>query len=335
MTIEDGTRFMVMAPVVRGRKGEYGKLLEQLRARGLRPRSGGRRAAAAGREDRARQEVQARHLGGGRPAGDEEGPAAPALGVDRGRRAAGRRGGRDRHPRLGQSRRDEETVRVRSDQGRRRAARESPSAQVFSEQLRLPQLRHLDPRAGAADLLLQLSPWCLRALPRARLSAGGRSRPGRPRPDSVACRRGRCSRGRTAHSRYWRAAGRSRSPGLRCRRRYAMAGAEATRDRKIFLYGTGSSATRSTTRTFGRRRSYSVRFEGIVNQPRAPLRGYRLRRGARTGRGLYGRAALPRLRRRPAAAGEPRRSSSAGSASERVHRALGARRASPGSASWS
>ncbi len=34
MTLEDGAKFMVMAPVVRGRKGEYGKLLEQLRLEG-------------------------------------------------------------------------------------------------------------------------------------------------------------------------------------------------------------------------------------------------------------------------------------------------------------
>src|SRR4051795_8468212 len=34
MTIEEGRRFMVMAPVVRGRKGEYGKLLEQMRLEG-------------------------------------------------------------------------------------------------------------------------------------------------------------------------------------------------------------------------------------------------------------------------------------------------------------
>jgi excinuclease ABC subunit A len=34
MTIEDGKKFMVMAPVVRGRKGEYGKLLEQMRLEG-------------------------------------------------------------------------------------------------------------------------------------------------------------------------------------------------------------------------------------------------------------------------------------------------------------
>jgi excinuclease ABC subunit A len=34
MTMEEGTRFMVMAPVVRGRKGEYGKLFEQFRLEG-------------------------------------------------------------------------------------------------------------------------------------------------------------------------------------------------------------------------------------------------------------------------------------------------------------
>ncbi|HET8672216.1 MAG TPA: excinuclease ABC subunit UvrA, partial [Thermoleophilaceae bacterium] len=34
MTFDEGTRFMVLAPVVRGRKGEYGKLFEELRAEG-------------------------------------------------------------------------------------------------------------------------------------------------------------------------------------------------------------------------------------------------------------------------------------------------------------
>jgi excinuclease ABC subunit A len=34
MTLEEGVKFMVMAPVVRGRKGEYGKLLAQLRLEG-------------------------------------------------------------------------------------------------------------------------------------------------------------------------------------------------------------------------------------------------------------------------------------------------------------
>src|SRR5687767_9197453 len=35
MTLPEGTRFMVLAPVVRGRKGEYGKLLDELRAEGF------------------------------------------------------------------------------------------------------------------------------------------------------------------------------------------------------------------------------------------------------------------------------------------------------------
>ncbi len=34
MELADGTRFMVLAPIVRGRKGEYGKLLEELRGDG-------------------------------------------------------------------------------------------------------------------------------------------------------------------------------------------------------------------------------------------------------------------------------------------------------------
>src|ERR687893_1091012 len=34
MELEEGTRFMVLAPIVRGRKGEYGKLLEELRGEG-------------------------------------------------------------------------------------------------------------------------------------------------------------------------------------------------------------------------------------------------------------------------------------------------------------
>jgi excinuclease ABC subunit A len=34
MTLAEGTRFMVLAPVVRGRKGEYGKLFEELRSEG-------------------------------------------------------------------------------------------------------------------------------------------------------------------------------------------------------------------------------------------------------------------------------------------------------------
>ena len=95
LTLEEGTRFMVLAPVVRGRKGEYGRMLEEMRAQGYARARGRRRAAPARRGDRARQEVQARHLDRGRPAGDEGGgPQAPRR-VDRGGVAA-RRGASSR-----------------------------------------------------------------------------------------------------------------------------------------------------------------------------------------------------------------------------------------------
>src|SRR5436305_15079512 len=35
MELEEGSRFMVLAPIVRGRKGEYGKQLEELRGEGF------------------------------------------------------------------------------------------------------------------------------------------------------------------------------------------------------------------------------------------------------------------------------------------------------------
>ena len=72
MELDEGTKFMVLAPIVRGRKGEYGEAVRAAARRRLRAREGRRRDAPArrGRADRARQEVQARHLGRGRPPGD-------------------------------------------------------------------------------------------------------------------------------------------------------------------------------------------------------------------------------------------------------------------------
>ena len=99
MTLDEGTRFMVMAPVVRGRKGEFEKLFEQFRLEGYSRVRVDNELRRLGRGDQARQEVQPRHLGGRRPLGDEGRPAPPALGVDRGGGGARRRGRRDRHPR--------------------------------------------------------------------------------------------------------------------------------------------------------------------------------------------------------------------------------------------
>ena len=68
--------------------------------RGLRPRQGRRRAAPPRRGDRARQEVQARHRGRRRPAGDEGRAPQAARRLDRDGGGARRRPGRDRARRL-------------------------------------------------------------------------------------------------------------------------------------------------------------------------------------------------------------------------------------------
>ena len=68
MTLDEGTRFMVMAPVVRGPQGRVQGPARGAARRGLHARQDRRRAAPARGRDRARQEVQARHRGGRRPA---------------------------------------------------------------------------------------------------------------------------------------------------------------------------------------------------------------------------------------------------------------------------
>ena len=237
---------MVMAPVVRGRKGEYGKLLEQMRLEGY------SRAQIDGELRRLDEEIvlDKKYKHDISIVVDrlvmKSGSAAAALGVGRGRGGAGRRADRGRDPRRGR--------------GTRRGSRES----ALLRAVRLPQLRHLDPRAGAADLLLQLAARRLRALPRARLPAGDRPGAGRPRPDPLA-REGALQPWRRGHSRYWK--------------RLIDAVAEANgvdadvpwqelsdSDREIFLDGTGSERHQVTySNRFGRQRSYTVRFEGIVN----------------------------------------------------------------------
>ena len=131
---------------------------------GLRAGDDRRRATPPRRGDRPRQEVQARHLDRGRPAGDEGGHSQAPLGVDRGGRAARRRPHRDPGPR------------DRRGAGLLRA-------------LRVPQLRCLDAGDRASDLLVQLAARRLRALPRPRLPARDRPRADRPRPDPLDLRR--------------------------------------------------------------------------------------------------------------------------------------------------
>ena len=78
-------------------------------------------------------------------------------------------------------------------------------------------------------------------------------------------------------------------------------------EKEVFLYGTGSERHQvSYTNRFGRRRSYKVRFEGIVNNLERRYEETDSETQPRADRELHGRAALPRLQRRPPAPGEPR-----------------------------
>ncbi len=144
-----------------------------------------------------------------------------------------------------------------------RRRRRRAEADALLGEVRLPQLRHLDPRAGAADLLLQLAPRRLRPLPRARLSARDRPRARRPRPDPLAGRGGAAALAARPLA-LLEAGRRGGRGGQRDRRRHALAGAHRRRARSL-PHGTGEERHKVSYRNrFGRRRSYAVRFEGIL-----------------------------------------------------------------------
>ena len=108
LALPEGTRFLVLAPLVRGRKGEHRDVLEQIRAEGFTRVAVDGTDLRARRGAAARQEVQPHHRGGRRPARDERRPAPapqrqPRDGDAHGRRPRADRGGAAR--RLGAARR--------------------------------------------------------------------------------------------------------------------------------------------------------------------------------------------------------------------------------------
>ena len=162
---------MVMAPVVRGRKGEYKKDLEKLARQGFVRARDRRRAALARRRDRARQAAQPHHRSGGGPAAGEAGDREAPGSLHRNRHQAGRRAGADRGGE------------------RRRAA-------VLAE-AGLHGMRHQHSAAGAALVFVQQPLRRLRGVPRAGQQVGVRSGQGDRGPFQAAARR-RAGAGRPA-----------------------------------------------------------------------------------------------------------------------------------------
>jgi excinuclease ABC subunit A len=255
MTLDAGRRFIVMAPVVRGRKGEYGKLLEQMRLEGY------TRAKVDGELRRLDEEITL----------DKKYKHDISIVVDRlvmkpdlRRRlsesveaAAG----------LGAGLVEVELLPASDPDTPGREAEEvsgSDSVMLFSEKFAClncgTTLPELEPRIfsfnsphGACE----------------RCHGLGFQRVIDPElvvPDpTLSLSEGALQPWRLGHARYWKrvveaVAG---SNGIDIEKPWAEL-SEA--EHEIFLYGTGSERHKVTYKNrFGRRRSYAVRFEGIVN----------------------------------------------------------------------
>ena len=174
MELPEGTRFMVLAPIVRGRKGEYGKQLEELRGRGLQRAS--RSTASCGALD---EEIVL----------DKKYKHDIAVVVDRLVMKP------DLRKRLADSIETavalaDGLVEIELVRPRRRRTALAGKTLTFSEKFACPVHGPEPGRARAADLLVQLAARRLPALHRAGLADGDRPGAGRARPDAVD-RRGR------------------------------------------------------------------------------------------------------------------------------------------------
>ena len=225
MALPEGTRLYLLAPVVRGRKGEYRRELAEWQKAGFtRVRIDGAVLRDRGRAG-ARQEIQARHRGRGRPAGGAAGDRDAAGGQLRDGAEAGRRAGfLDRailspsarelgrgSRRAHRLRRSRQPLSLRSPlKGRgirhasearaafvvpseargsgraRRARRQRPAGpHRLLREIRLPGLRLHHRRDRAAPVLVQRPAGRLPGLRRARREAAVRCRAGRPQRGAV------------------------------------------------------------------------------------------------------------------------------------------------------
>ena len=276
LALPEGTRFTVNAPIVRDRKGEFRDVLEELRADGF------TRVKVDGEVRLLEEEIVL----------DKKFKHEIEVVVDRLVLKP------DLRQRLTQS---VETAAALAD-GLVAVDVVDGEPMLFSREVRLPRARRLAARAAAADLLLQLAARRLPALHRARLAARDRPRP--DRSGHVACR---SATARSSPGRSGTAASTTRSS-----RRSATATRSTptrawrdltTEQQDLFLHGTkGDKLYVQYRNRMGRRRSYTMAFEGIVSSLAAPLQGDRLGAAARADRGVHELPAVRHLQRRAAQA---------------------------------
>ena len=187
LALPEGTRIYLLAPVARGRKGEFKKELAELQTQGLPARQGRRHLLRDRRRAQARQEVQARHRRGGGPPGRARRHRHAARGQLRDRARAFRRRHRRRRARR-------QAAARQRDQGRQQIEERDARAHHLLVALCLPgvRLHHRGDRAAA--VLVQRARRRLPHLRRARHRAALRARPRRarrraePQPRAPSCR---------------------------------------------------------------------------------------------------------------------------------------------------
>ena len=283
----EGTRFQVLAPVVRGRKGEYAELFRELQTKGYsRVRVDGVVHPLTEPPTLKKQEKHTIEVVVDRLAVKAVGQAAPhRLGRDRA--GAGRRAG---HPRV------------------RRPARGRPAPRAAVLRApRLPLRRPVVRGARAAVVLVQLPVRRLPGVHRARHPDGGRPGAGRPRPRPDRWPRARSRRGRPG-----RPASTSRRllvalvRGGRVPDGHALGAAAGAGAGRRSCTGTTTRSTSATRNRYGRERSYYTRFEGVV--PFVQRRHAEAESDASRERfeGYMREVPCPGLQGRPAEAGVPR-----------------------------
>ena len=283
--------------------------------RRLRAREDRRSRAHARGVDRARQALQARHLGGGRPARDAPRRAQAARRLDRDRGGpCGRAGGaRDRRRLQAGGRRGGAPGPCDRSQGgarggdadrTRRDARRGHPVHVLRA-FRMPRARAFAGRARAADLLVQLPARRLRPLHGTRLADGDRSGAGRAGPVAVDRRRGARAVGEQ-QLQLLRAGDRGDRRALRGRPRGSLGGAARGAARPVPRRNQRRAGAGDLPQPLRAPALLRDALRGDRQEPAAPLSRDGLRVDAREDRGIHVAARVSGVRRRAAAGGVAR-----------------------------